>query len=119
MVFAEPRYLEKWRGPLDPGPQATPAQPVVQVSWFAAQAYCEAQGARLLERRLSGPSRDLAVIEARLEAVRFLVEQARLRGESLPTPKARQGGASRPMIASDVARPRPVPPYFRVVLASA
>lgn len=46
-VFAESRYLEKWRGPLDPGPLATPAQPVVQVSWFAAQAYCEAQGARL------------------------------------------------------------------------
>ncbi|MCX7032592.1 MAG: SUMF1/EgtB/PvdO family nonheme iron enzyme, partial [Arenimonas sp.] len=45
--FAEPRYLEKWRGPLDPGPQAMPAQPVVQVSWFAAQAYCEARGARL------------------------------------------------------------------------
>jgi len=46
-VFAEPRYLELWRGPLDPGPKATPAQPVVQVSWFAAKAYCETQGARL------------------------------------------------------------------------
>lgn len=38
-----------------------------------------AAGARLLERRLSGPSRDLAVIEARLEAVRFLKEQPALR----------------------------------------
>ncbi len=37
-----------------------------------------AAGARLLERRLSAPSRDLAVIRARHEAVRFLVEETRL-----------------------------------------
>ncbi|PTE23789.1 DNA mismatch repair protein MutS [Cereibacter changlensis JA139] len=40
-----------------------------------------APGARLLERRLSSPSRDLAVIGARLAAVRFLLEQGRLREE--------------------------------------
>ncbi len=38
-----------------------------------------AAGARLLERRLSAPSRDLPVIHARLEAVRHLLEQSRLR----------------------------------------
>ena len=38
-----------------------------------------AAGARLLERRLSGPSRDLGVIGARLEAVRFLKDQPGLR----------------------------------------
>ncbi|MFZ9197727.1 MAG: DNA mismatch repair protein MutS [Paracoccaceae bacterium] len=38
-----------------------------------------AAGARLLERRLSGPSRDLNVIGARLEAVRFLKDQPGLR----------------------------------------
>ncbi len=38
-----------------------------------------AAGARLLERRLSAPSRDLSVIHARQEAVRFLLEQSRLR----------------------------------------
>ena len=38
-----------------------------------------AAGARLLERRLSGPSRDLSVIRARLEAVRHLTEDASLR----------------------------------------
>jgi DNA mismatch repair protein MutS len=38
-----------------------------------------AAGARLLERRVSAPSRDLAVIHARHHAVRFLVEAARLR----------------------------------------
>ncbi len=37
-----------------------------------------AGGARLLERRLSAPSRDLAEIRARLEAVGFLVGDARL-----------------------------------------
>jgi formylglycine-generating enzyme required for sulfatase activity len=46
-VFAEARYLERWAGPLEPGAQAGPAQPVVQVSWFAAQAYCESLQARL------------------------------------------------------------------------
>ena len=38
-----------------------------------------AAGARLLERRLSAPSRDLPVIGARLEAVRHLVVQGALR----------------------------------------
>lgn len=45
-LFAEPRYLQHWGGPDDLG-TAGPAQPVVNVSWFAAQAYCEAQDARL------------------------------------------------------------------------
>jgi DNA mismatch repair protein MutS len=40
-----------------------------------------AGGARLLERRLSAPSLDLGLIHRRLEAVRGLVEDARLRGE--------------------------------------
>jgi DNA mismatch repair protein MutS len=38
-----------------------------------------AAGARLLERRLSAPSCDLATIMDRLETVRFLVDQRRLR----------------------------------------
>ena len=46
VLFAEPRYLQHWAGPLDLG-ATLPDQPVVNVSWFAAQAYCEAQGARL------------------------------------------------------------------------
>jgi DNA mismatch repair protein MutS len=35
-----------------------------------------AAGARLLERRLSAPSRDLAVIHQRLDSVRFLLDRA-------------------------------------------
>ncbi len=38
-------------------------------------------GARLLERRLSSPSRDLAVIHARLDAVSLMFDSARLRDD--------------------------------------
>jgi DNA mismatch repair protein MutS len=40
-----------------------------------------AAGARLLERRLAAPSRDLPTIHARLDSVRFLLEQGRLRAD--------------------------------------
>jgi formylglycine-generating enzyme required for sulfatase activity len=46
-VFADGRYLGHWQGPLELGGQALPAQPVTRVSWFAAQAYCESEQARL------------------------------------------------------------------------
>ena len=47
-VFAEPtHYLSHWQTPLIPGAKVKPQQPVTQVSWFAASAYCEAQNARL------------------------------------------------------------------------
>jgi len=46
VLFAEARYLQHWAGPTDLGAAKT-TQPVVNVSWFAAQAYCEAQQARL------------------------------------------------------------------------
>ena len=46
-VFAEPRYLEHWESPTTLGAAAAPTQPVVQVSWFAARAFCASEGARL------------------------------------------------------------------------
>jgi formylglycine-generating enzyme len=47
-VFAEPnRYLSHWQSPLVLGENALAKQPVVQVSWFAASAYCESINARL------------------------------------------------------------------------
>jgi formylglycine-generating enzyme required for sulfatase activity len=46
-LFAGPRYLASWAGPLTPGPTARPAQPVTDVSWFAAREYCASEHARL------------------------------------------------------------------------
>lgn len=46
-LFAEPTYLSHWAGPTDLGARARPDQPVTHVSWYAARAYCQAQGARL------------------------------------------------------------------------
>jgi formylglycine-generating enzyme required for sulfatase activity len=45
-VFADEGYLRHWAADAAPAP-ATAKQPVTRVSWFAASAYCEAQGARL------------------------------------------------------------------------
>ena len=46
-VFAEPRYLSQWATADALGSEAKPDQPVTQVSWFAAQAFCASEGARL------------------------------------------------------------------------
>lgn len=46
-IFAEAGYLAHWRSDLDLGPSALASQPVVNVSWFAASAYCESISARL------------------------------------------------------------------------
>ncbi len=44
---ADPGYLEHWEGDLLLGPAADPDAAVVNVSWFAARAYCKSQGKRL------------------------------------------------------------------------
>jgi formylglycine-generating enzyme required for sulfatase activity len=49
-VFADEGYLSQWGGP-DALGSARAAQPVTQVSWFAAKAYCIARGARLPTER--------------------------------------------------------------------
>jgi formylglycine-generating enzyme required for sulfatase activity len=45
-LFADDGYLRHWASPTEPA-AAMAKQPVTQVSWFAASAYCEARGARL------------------------------------------------------------------------
>jgi formylglycine-generating enzyme required for sulfatase activity len=45
-LFADGSYLADWNGAATPG-DALARKPVTQVSWFAASAYCEAQGKRL------------------------------------------------------------------------
>jgi len=46
-VFADDQYLAHWAGPAALTGDMQGKQPVTQVSWFAAQAYCETQGAQL------------------------------------------------------------------------
>jgi len=46
-VFADARYLVAWSGAAEPGPHFSREAPVVDVSWFAARAFCESEGARL------------------------------------------------------------------------
>lgn len=40
-VFADKGYLRHWSKPTDVGSHKALTEPVVNVSWFAAQAYCE------------------------------------------------------------------------------
>lgn len=46
-VFADRGYLARWATSMTAGPDAGPNQPVTNVSWFAAQAFCESEEARL------------------------------------------------------------------------
>ncbi|HVY24882.1 MAG TPA: formylglycine-generating enzyme family protein [Steroidobacteraceae bacterium] len=46
-VFAGHGYLAHWQSSTETGPGASAQHPVTQVSWFAAQAYCESIDARL------------------------------------------------------------------------
>jgi len=46
-LFADRRYLIDWSAPTRLPAGASPASPVVNVSWFAARAFCESEDARL------------------------------------------------------------------------
>ena len=46
-LYGDKSYLAHWRADLEPGPAAPAESPVVNVSWFAARAYCAAHGKRL------------------------------------------------------------------------
>lgn len=46
-VFADRGYLARWSTATTLGEDAGPNQPVTNVSWFAAQAFCESENARL------------------------------------------------------------------------
>ncbi len=46
-LYADPAYLARWAAPDRLGARARPRAPVVEVSWFAARAYCAWRGGRL------------------------------------------------------------------------
>jgi formylglycine-generating enzyme len=46
-LFADERYLRRWPSDLELADSQARNEPVTNVSWFAARAYCRAQGLRL------------------------------------------------------------------------
>ena len=46
-VLADARYLLQWAAPEAPGDGLRADAPVTEVSWFAAEAFCDTEGARL------------------------------------------------------------------------
>lgn len=46
-LFADAGYLRDWEHPDRPGATVLPDAPVTSVSWYAARAWCRAQGGRL------------------------------------------------------------------------
>lgn len=96
-ILAGAGYLGAWVGPLDLGPHVSRTQPVTQVSWFAADAYCAAQQARLpdwYEWELAAAA-STAKRDARSDAAwrqQLLDWYARPGGKSLPA--IEQGAAN-------------------------
>lgn len=46
-LFADSNYLKHWKSPYDPGDKNTLHSPVTNISWFAAEAYCDSKEMRL------------------------------------------------------------------------
>lgn len=46
-LYTDEGYLTHWAGPVELGSGVDPQAPVTRISWFAARAYCAAQGERL------------------------------------------------------------------------
>lgn len=72
-IFAEAHYLDHWPSDLTWGDPSHGRQPVTDVSWFAAEAYCESQGKTLpttdqWEYALDDRGRDAAKVRDRILA---------------------------------------------------
>lgn len=46
-LFIDKTYLSHWKGDLELGERAHAEAPVVEISWFAAKAFCDSEGKRL------------------------------------------------------------------------
>lgn len=70
-LFADEHYLDRWPADLSLPKGVSARAPVTNVSWFAAKAYCEAQGASLpttdqWEYALFDQGRDAEAVRARI-----------------------------------------------------
>lgn len=84
-LYVDENYLYDWRGDLDFGDSAVAHSPVVNVSWFAARAYCAAHARRL--PRVDEWEYVAAASEHEADATRRAAFQDRLRAwYSRPTP---------------------------------
>ena len=69
-LFADDRYLKRWPSDLELADPSARDEPVTNVSWFAAEAYCKARGLRLpttaqWEYALADDGRDKEAVRAR------------------------------------------------------
>jgi len=82
-LFRDDAYLSHWAGDLELGPDADAHQPVTFVSYFAAAAFCRAEGGRLPTEAewewAADPAREGGPAEARAEQ-RILAFYARPKG---------------------------------------
>lgn len=46
-IFVDKAYLQYWKSDLNLGPKTKKTGPVVNISWYAAKAFCETEGKRL------------------------------------------------------------------------
>jgi formylglycine-generating enzyme len=84
-LFADSRYLKRWPSDLELSDAEAGAEPVTNVSWFAAEAFCRAHGLRLptteqWEYALADDGRGLA--DVRSGSLEWLAEP------NLPRPPA-------------------------------
>ena len=82
-IFAEAHYLEQWPSDLSLASVEDGQRPVTNVSWFAAEAYCESQGKTLpstdqWEYALDDKGRDALAVRDRILAWYGVPNQSRL-----------------------------------------